>query len=76
MKWQPIKTAPMDGTVIHARRVFECAVIAEGLCYFGVVTIKYGDGPRMLRNVWARHGENKLMPTPTSWHLVSPEMPK
>jgi hypothetical protein len=35
--WQPIETAPKDGTTVYLRRVHEGAVIAEGEGFFGLL---------------------------------------
>ena len=36
MDWQPIASAPRDGTVVYARRVYDGKLIAEGFAKWGV----------------------------------------
>lgn len=36
MKWQSIETAPKDGTLIHAKRVYQGRVVKEGAALWGV----------------------------------------
>jgi hypothetical protein len=35
-EWQPIETAPRDGSVVRVKRVYQGRVIAEGDAVFGV----------------------------------------
>jgi hypothetical protein len=84
--WQPIASAPTDGTPVRLRRVFNGAVIAEGRGYFGDVTIYYAGGPcvtfagqdyiepseHAYRGMWVNEDGRHLFPTPTHWMPIPP----
>lgn len=65
--WRPIRTAPKPGILCNVKRVYQNHIIAEGVAYFGDVTINYSDRPYTFHDVWIRHGESKLFPEPTHW---------
>lgn len=86
-KWQPIATAPRDGTVVRLKRVFERRKITEGRGYFGDLTIRYGGfdylaavGDRRHEpvsekthiGVWIHEDRAHLFPTPTHWMPIEP----
>jgi hypothetical protein len=81
-RWQRILTAPMDGTRVRLKRVYEGRIIAEGEGYFGDVTISHG-GYTFVNagletdyaepfeethcSVWVDGDGKHLFPTPTHW---------
>lgn len=69
-QWRPIRTAPKDGERVRLKRVYRGALIAEGVGYFGSVTINYqveDGGPKTLSDVWIHADGRHLFPTPTHW---------
>jgi hypothetical protein len=74
--WQPIETAPKDGTVLRLKRVYNGAVIADGRGYFGSATIHYAiedGGPATFHLIWAAEDGRHFFPMPTHWAPVAPQ---
>lgn len=74
--WQPIDTAPKDGSILHVRRIHEGRVIYEGPAAWRTVHFEAlpphpldGDvyAPRTPLTWWAYPREDKMVPTPTHW---------
>jgi hypothetical protein len=74
--WQPIETAPKDGTEILACRMHEDCLVVMGVTSWGICRSRpdgyiAGDG----LPIWRAYDPSFLFPTPTFW-MPLPEPPK
>ena len=76
MDWQPINTAPKDGTICRVRRVHKGSIVMDGRAYFGDLTIDYSvhgivagmaEPQHTFNGVWIDEDGLHPFPTPTHW---------
>ena len=79
MDWQPIGTAPKDGTICRVKRVHRGVIVRDGRAYFGDMIIDYGvhgvvaglaDPSHTCDGVWIDEDGGHLFPQPTHWMLT------
>lgn len=73
-EWQPIMTAPMDGTEVLVRRMYKGRCLFHGISSFGKC-LPQADG--YIANgggeTWRTVDKIKIFPSPTHWKPIPPE---
>lgn len=62
-EWQPIQTAPKDGSTVAVRRIYDGQVIYEGPAAWRTVRFVASFDPRSGEQVADQHGLVRLIPT-------------
>ena len=76
MQWQPIDTAPKDGTEVLACRMYLDDCVAMGVASWGVCPKRLdGYSANDGKPTWRAYDPHFLFPMPTHWQPM-PEPPK